>query len=150
MAAERPLRVGVILSTAEWWSRLNAYAADHSSNVEVVVVRDAQAVLQSGLQIVCADDSVVWFNRAVAVQAEAVGITVVGIRSAGESTSDQRLAAMGIGHRISDSVAPLAMIELLGRLRPSEPTARRTIDLANLGGPSPPRHRTAMNPRRDR
>lgn len=120
MAAERPLRVGVVLSSAEWWSRLNAYAADHSSNVEVVVVRDAQAVLQSGLQIVCADDSVVWFNRAVVVQAEAVGITVVGIRSAGELTSDQRLAAMGIGHRISDSVAPLAMIELLGRLRPSE------------------------------
>ena len=103
----------------EWWSRLHAFAADHGSNVEVVVVRDAHAVLQSDLQIVCTDDSVLWFNRAMVVQAEAAGITVVGVRAAGDAASDDRLAAMGIGHRLNDTVAPAAMIELLGRLRPS-------------------------------
>jgi hypothetical protein len=114
------LRIGVVLSTGDWWSRLNAYAADHGANVEVVVVRDAQAVLQSGLQIVCADDSVVWFDRSMVVRAEAAGITVVGIRSARDVASDERLAGLGIGHRLNDSVAPSAMIELLGRLRPFE------------------------------
>ncbi|MFT3852016.1 MAG: hypothetical protein QM733_04655 [Ilumatobacteraceae bacterium] len=134
MSADRALRVGVVLSTADWWSRLNAYAADHGSNVEVVVVRDAQAVLQSGLQIVCADDSVLWFNRSMVVQAEAAGITVVGIRFSQDVSSDERLAAMGIGHRLNDSVAPAAMIDLLGRLRPFE-----SFDeiVAGLEPPSP-------------
>ena len=41
MAGREPLRVGAVLSGADWWRRLNAHAADHGSDVEVVVVRDA-------------------------------------------------------------------------------------------------------------
>jgi len=40
MAERGPLRVGVVLSTREWWRRLHAYATDHSADVQVVVVRD--------------------------------------------------------------------------------------------------------------
>ena len=84
MAARAALRVGAVLSSEDWWRRLNAHAADHGSDVEVVVVRDAHAVLESGLQVVCTDDTVVWFTRAMVSQAEAAGITVVGVRSAGD------------------------------------------------------------------
>ena len=48
------------------------------------MVRDAHAVLESGLQVVCTDDTVVWFTRAMVSQAEAAGITVVGVRLAGD------------------------------------------------------------------
>ena len=32
-----------------------------------------------------------------------------------------RLASIGLAHRVNDSVAPAAMLELLGRLRPRDP-----------------------------
>ena len=61
------------------------HAADHGSDVEIVVVRDAEAVMESGLQVVCTDDTVVWFTRSMVSRATAAKITVVGVRSsAGE------------------------------------------------------------------
>ena len=82
MAGRQPLRVGVVLSTREWWQRLHAHATDHSVDVEVVVVRDERAVVESNLQVVCTDNTVVSFTRALAARAEAAGITVVGVRAA--------------------------------------------------------------------
>jgi hypothetical protein len=120
MVEREVLRVGAVLSSGDWWRRLNAHAADHGSGVEVVVVRDVHAVLESGLQVVCVDDSVLWFNRALVSQAEAAGITVVGVRSTGDPASDDRLAAMGVAYRISDSVAPGLLLDQLTRLRPRD------------------------------
>ena len=82
MADRAPLRVGVVLSTREWWRRLHAYATDHSADVEVVVVRDERSVLESDLQVVCTDDTVLWVTRGLVSRAEAAGITVVGVRAA--------------------------------------------------------------------
>ena len=64
----------VVLSTAEWWGRLSAHAADHGVDVEVVTVRDGRALLESGLQVVCCDDTVVWFTKAMVDQAVAGGV----------------------------------------------------------------------------
>ena len=80
----RALRIGVVLSAGEWWRRLHAHAADHGSDVEVVVVRDGRAVLESGLQVVCVDDSVVWFTKALAAEVASAGIATVGVRTAGD------------------------------------------------------------------
>lgn len=134
------------MSSGDWWRGLNAYAADHGSGVEVVVVRDAHAVLESGLDVVCTDDTVVWFTRGMVSQAEAAGITVVGVRAAGDPHSDAQLVTLGIEHRLSDSVAPAAMLELLARLRPRDafeqivsqldvPHAGRPGSLVMVGGP---------------
>ena len=84
------------------------------------MVRDVHAVLESGLQVVCVDDSVLWFNRALVSQAEAAGITVVGVRSTGDPGSDDRLAALGVAYRVSDSVAPGLLLDQLTRLRPRD------------------------------
>jgi hypothetical protein len=120
MAQRTPLRVGAVLSSGDWGRRLHAHAADHS-DVEVVVVRDAHAVVESGLQLVCTDDTVLWFTRAMMSEAEARGITVVGVRRASSlEDSDARLVALGIVHRVSDSVPPAAMLEMLSRLRPRD------------------------------
>jgi hypothetical protein len=120
MAERAPFRVGAVLSAGEWWRRLHAHAADHS-DVEVVVVRDAHAVVESGLQLVCTDDTVLWFTKAMVSQAEAAGITVVGVRrSASLEDSDAHLVGLGIVHRVSDSVPPAAMLEMLARLRPRD------------------------------
>ena len=97
---------------------MNATAADHGSDVDIIVVRDAEAVMESGLQVVCTDDTVEWFTKAMVSRATAAKITVVGVRSSPES--DARLAAMGIAHRINDAVAPTAMLEMLARLRPRD------------------------------
>ncbi len=121
MADRQPLRVGVVLSTREWWQRLHAHATDHSADVEVVVVRDERAVVESNLQVVCTDDTVVWFNRALVSRAEAAGITVVGVRAARDQSSDVALQTLGLAHRVSDSVPPAAMLDLLARLRPRDP-----------------------------
>ena len=141
-----------MLSAGDWWRRLKAHAADHGADVEVVVVRDAHAVLESGLQLVCTDDTVLWFTRSMVSQAEAAGITVVGIRRSGDDGSDGRLAAMGIAHRVSDSVPPGAMLELLSRLRPRDtfqaivaqwepPLAAEMGALTVVGGPTGSRAR---------
>src|SRR5258706_13402646 len=108
MTARAALRVGVVLSTAEWWGRLSAHAADHGVDVEVVTVRDGRALLESGLQVVCCDDTVVWFTKVMVDQAEVAGITVVGVRRVADADSDGRLVGLGISHRIADSVAPTA------------------------------------------
>lgn len=114
------MRIGVVLSTREWWRRLHAHAADHSADVEVVVVRDERSVMESGLQVVCTDDTVLWFTRTTVSRAEAAGITVVGVRAAQSSPSDTALESIGLAHRVSDSVPPAALLELLARLRPRE------------------------------
>lgn len=115
-----PMRVGVVLSTREWWRRLHAHAVDHSPDVEVVVVRDERSVLESGLQVVCTDDTVLWFTRATVSRVEAAGVTVVGVRAAQSPASDTALETIGLTHRVSDSVAPAALLELLTRLRPRD------------------------------
>ena len=85
MASRDPLRVGVVLSRSGWWRPLERHAADHGSDVDVIVVRDAEAVLESGLQVVCTDDTVEWFTKSMVSRATAAKITVVGVRSsAGE------------------------------------------------------------------
>ena len=115
-----PMRVGVVLSTRDWWRRLHAHAADHSADVEVVVVRDQRSVLESELQVVCTDDTVLWFTRATVSRVEAAGITVVGVRAAQSPASDAALETIGLTHRVSDSVPPAALLELLARLRPRD------------------------------
>ena len=84
------------------------------------MVRDAQAVLQSELGRL-ADDSVVWFNRESSFRLKQSGSPwSASVRRESRPGDEPRLAAMGIRHRISDSAATLAMIELLvGCVRPS-------------------------------
>ena len=121
MADRAPLRVGVVLSTREWWRRLHAYATDHSADVQVVVVRDERSVLESDLQVVCTDDTVLWVTRGLVSRAEAAGITVVGVRAARDQSSDVALETLGCSYRVSDTVPPAAMLDLLARLRPRDP-----------------------------
>jgi hypothetical protein len=128
------LRVGVVLSAGTWGRRLNAFAADHGAGVEVVMVRDAHAVFESGLQVVCVDDSIVWFDRAMVASAETAGITVVGVRSAGDESSDARLAGLGIAHRMHDTVPPGSMLELVARLRPRDRFEEIVADLVDPDG----------------
>jgi hypothetical protein len=121
MALRQPLRVGAVLSSATWWRRLHAHAADHGSDVEVVVVRDVHAVLESALQVVCVDDTVPWFTKAMVARAGEAGITVVGVFLDGDQASDARLAGLGVEHRVSDTVAVPSILDLLTRLRPLDP-----------------------------
>src|SRR5262245_9589780 len=133
MADRAPLRVGVVLSTRQWWRRLHAYATDHSADVQVVVVRDERSVLESDLQVVCTDDTVLWITRGLTSRADAAGVTAAGARAARDQASDVALETLGCSYRVSDTVPPAAMLDLLAGLRPRDPFEEIVAHLEDAG-----------------
>ena len=114
MAGRAALRVGAVLSGAGWWRRLSAprrrsrrgrRGRRGARRPRGVGVRAAGGLRRRHGAVVHPGD-----GRARPRQA---GSPSSGCALAGDAGSDARLAAMGIAHRVSDTVAPASMLELL-------------------------------------
>jgi hypothetical protein len=130
---EPGFRIGVVLSSRPWATQLHAYATDHSADVEVVVVRDHRAALESHLHLLVADETTPWLTTSFVAHAERAGLAIVGVWDRDEPAGEERLAALGLLHRLTTSVSPAEALFLLGRLRPSNTAARFEQIVASLG-----------------
>lgn len=117
-------RVGATLGS---WSRaLRAYVADHSGDMEIVLVRDQRAATTSGLSVVCVDPSTVWVSAGLVAELVEAGVVVVGMFA--DQADADRWVAWGVEHRLSLDTAPEHMAFLLASLRPATLTPSPTVD----------------------
>ena len=118
MSARPPLRVGLVWSPRGWAARIHGYATDHVAEVEMIVVRDRRAALESDLAVLVVDETTPWLNTALIDQAEHAGVTVVGVWDTAEPTGEARLIELGLSHRMVSTIEPTDAVYLLQRLRP--------------------------------
>src|SRR5262249_1055610 len=79
LMSKAAFRVGVVLSPRPWSVRLHAFVADHVTDIEVVVVRDRRAALETSPHVLVIDDSTPWLTASFAADAERASITLVGV-----------------------------------------------------------------------
>lgn len=111
--------IGVVLSPRAWASQLHAYATDHVADLEVIVVRDQRAALETGVAVLVVDETTPWLNAAFVDRAERAGVTVVGVWDPAEPKGESRLVGFQIPHRMASTLEPSDALYLLQRLRPS-------------------------------
>ncbi len=134
-------RIGVVLSPRAWSGRLHAFIADHVPEVELVMVRDQQAAIEAGADVLLIDDATPWLTSSFVEQAESRGVRLVGIYDRGDGGVGQsRLAALGLTHLLEEGMPPDDVVFLLDRLRPAPGEER--LDLGNTGI----RERVAVEP----
>jgi len=125
-------RIGVVLSPRPWSGRLHAFIADHVPDVELVMVRDQQAAIEAGADVLLIDDATPWLTSSFAGRAESKGIRLVGIYDRRDGGVGQaRLAALGITHLLEESMPPDDVVFLLDRLRPAP--GEEQVDPVRLG-----------------
>jgi CO dehydrogenase nickel-insertion accessory protein CooC1 len=133
MSGSAGFSIGVVLSPRPWASQLHAYATDHVADLEVIVVRDQRAALETGVAVLVVDETTPWLNAAFVDRAERAGVTVVGVWDPAEPKGEARLVGFQIPHRMASTLQPADALYLLQRLRP---TANDEFDqlVAGLGG----------------
>lgn len=141
--------VGVVLSPRGWSGALHSFVADHVPGVELVVVRDRRAALNSGAHLLVLDSTTPWLTAAFVADAELAGIRLVGVYDRHDGgTSRDRLAGLGLTHLLEERMPPEDVMFLLDRLRPAasdghrsqpgSPVAAASVDgaIVPVGGPS--------------
>src|SRR4051812_48299228 len=120
-----PFRIGVVLSPRGWSSRLHAFVADHVPDVELIVVRDRRAALDSVAHVLVLDGTTPWLTQVFLAEAEQIGLRLVGVydRADGGASRD-RLATLGLTHLLEEAMPPEDIVFLLDRLRPTADMAR--------------------------
>jgi CO dehydrogenase nickel-insertion accessory protein CooC1 len=122
-----PFRIGVVLSPRGWSTRLHAFVADHVPDVELIVVRDRRASLDALAHVLVLDGTTPWLTPAFVVDAEQVGLRLVGVYDRGDGgASRDRLAALGLAHLLEEAMPPEDVVFLLDRLRPTADMDRRS------------------------
>lgn len=120
-------RVGATLGS---WSRaLRAHVADHSGDMEIVLVRDLRAATTSGLSVLCVELSTVWLSPVVIDELAGAGVTVVGMFT--DPAEEQQWVAWGVEHHLSVHTAAEHMAFLLASLRPI--TAASSVEGSDAG-----------------
>jgi len=125
-------RIGVVLSPRPWASHLHAYATDHVADLEVIVVRDQRAALETGVAVLVIDETTPWLNSSFLAQAEHAGMTVVGVWDPAEPKGEARLVGLQLAHRMVSTLDPIDALFLLQRLRPTVDSAFDEL-VAGLG-----------------
>jgi hypothetical protein len=112
-------RVGVVLSPRPWSGRLHAFIADHVPGVELVMVRDQHAAIESAPHVLLIDDSTPWLTPSFVNRADGLGIRLVGVYDRLDGGVGQgRLAELGLTHLLEEAMPPDDVVFLLDRLRP--------------------------------
>lgn len=113
-------RIGVVLSPRAWSGRLHAFIADHVPDVELVMVRDQQAAIEAGADVLLIDDATPWLTPSFVDRAESQGIRLVGVYDRQDGGVGQsRLAGLGLTHLLEEAMPPDDVVFLLDRLRPA-------------------------------
>lgn len=113
-------RIGVVLSPRSWSGRLHAFIADHVPGVELVMVRDQQAAVESAPHVLLIDDSTPWLTTSFVDRADGLGIRLVGVYDRLDGGIGRgQLDGLGITHLLEEAMPPDDVVFLLERLRPA-------------------------------
>jgi hypothetical protein len=140
MSGAAQFRVGLVFSARPWPSRLHAFVADHVPDVELVLVRDERAALDSGAQILLVDDTTPWLTSGFIGAAKRSGMRLVGVYDRSEGGGGrERLAQLGLTHLLEAAMPVDDVVFLLDRLRPtvtdaSTPGAAASADGGDRSG----------------
>ena len=115
-----PFRIGVVLSARPWSTRLHSFIADHVPNVELVMVRDQQAAIETSPDVLLVDESTPWLTASFVSRARSAGVRLVGVYERSGRAGQAHLAEVGISHQFEEAMPPDDVVFLLGRLRPHE------------------------------
>ena len=99
-------RVGVVLSPRSWSGRLHAFIADHVPGVELVMVRDQHAAIESAPHVLLIDDSTPWLTPSFVDRADGLGIRLVGVYDRFDGVGQGRLAELGLTHLLEEAMPP--------------------------------------------
>lgn len=145
-----PYRIGIVLSPRSWSGRLHSFVADHVPGVELIMVRDDQAAIETAPHVLLADDSTPWLTPSFVSRADSTGIRIVGVYDRTDGgTGKELLAGLGLTHLLEEAMPSDDVVFLLDRLRPAaddvqdsprpdsddEGEERRGVVVA-VGGPS--------------
>ena len=101
-----PFRIGVVLSARPWSTRLHSFIADHVPNVELVMVRDQQAAIETSPDVLLVDESTPWLTASFVSRARSAGVRLVGVYERSGRAGQAHLAEVGISHQFEEAMPP--------------------------------------------
>lgn len=133
-------RIGIVLSPRSWSGGLHSFVADHVPGVELSVVRDDQAAIETTPHVLLVDDSTPWLTPAFVARADSTGIRIVGVYDRADGgAGKEALVGLGLTHLLEEAMPPDDVVFLLDRLRPTADNVRGSAHPVSGPGDEKPR-----------
>lgn len=116
------ITIGIVASSREWRSILQAHVRDHVADVKVQILREPRMALELPLDVVVIDDVSSFLTRDKVVRLREKGTRVVGIYDpeGHEGLGVSFLENLGVDLSLPSNISPEEMINAVSQLQPKE------------------------------
>ncbi len=116
------ITIGIVASSREWRSILQAHVRDHVADVKVQILREPRMALELELDVVVIDDVSSFLTRDKVVRLREKGTRVVGIYDpeGQEGLGITFLENLGVDLSLPSNISPEEMISAVSQLQPRE------------------------------
>lgn len=114
--------IGIVASSREWRSVLQAHVRDHVAGVRVQILREPRMALELDLDVVVIDDVSSFLTRDKVVRLREKGTRVVGVYDpeGHEGLGISFLENLGVDLSLPSTISPEEMINAVSQLQPRE------------------------------
>lgn len=114
------ISIGIVASSREWRTVLQAHVRDHVAGVRVQILREPRLALELDLDVVIIDDTSSFLTKDKVVRLREKGTRVVGIYDAleQEGLGPAFLEKLGIDLSLPSTISPEEMINAVSQLQP--------------------------------
>ena len=114
------LSIGIVASSREWRTILQAHVRDHVAGIRVQILREPRLALELDLDVVIIDDTSSFLTRDKVVRLREKGTRVVGVFDAleQEGLGPAFLEKLGIDLSLPSTISPEEMINAITQLQP--------------------------------
>lgn len=116
------ITIGIVASSREWRSVLQAHVRDHVADVRVQILREPRMALELDLDVVVIDDVSSFLTRDKVVRLREKGTRVVGIYDpeGQEGLGQSFLDNLGVDLALPSTISPEEMINAVSQLQPRQ------------------------------
>lgn len=116
------ITIGIIASSREWRTLLQAHVRDHVADVRVQILREPRIALELDLDIVVIDDVSSFLTRDKVIRLREKGTRVVGIYDpeGQEGLGEKFLENLGVDLSLPSTISPEEMISAFSQLQPRQ------------------------------
>ena len=114
------ISIGIVASSREWRTVLQAHVRDHVAGVRVQILREPRLALELDLDVVIIDDTSSFLTKDKVVRLREKGTRVVGIYDAleQEGLGPAFLEKLGIDLSLPSTISPEEMLNAVSQLQP--------------------------------
>ncbi len=132
----RPLVLGLALSTRSWRGALQRHCRDHVADVSVTLVRDSRDAIESAVDVVMLDDDTSWLSGPSLTALREAGIAVIGLFDPLEADGHghRHLQRLGVDAVLTSSCTNEQLVEAARASQPDRETQERFAELSVIEG----------------